>query len=247
MKHIIWVPLACLLGLLVGSWGPNEKIKNLKNEIEELRIHANSDNIGGFGVLTQMTHIPDRARVRPPSKEAETNVVVQVESDGTATGTNETQVVRKGPDAPPHFRRRHTEDLRARIDEAKELWQTRVDVARSQWIAEFGLEGDAIAAFDETLNPMNEQLYDQMQGLADQLVNEDEMSPELGLRFMSNFTGVLAETYDKLGQVVPAERRGDVSKMEVYDFIDPGVIEPLIAVQGKLENLPGPHRRIRGR
>ena len=39
--------------------------------------------------------------------------------------------------------------------------------------------------------------------------------------------------------------REQVSSMQMVDFIDPGVAEPLIDVQGKLENFPAPRRRNR--
>ena len=47
----------------------------------------------------------------------------------------------------------------------------------------------------------------------------------------------MAETYDKLGAVAPGAR-AMVSDIQMTDFIDPGVAEPLISVQGKMESLP---------
>ena len=42
---------------------------------------------------------------------------------------------------------------------------------------------------------------------------------------------------------VPEEQRGEASKLELTDFIDPAVAEPLIAVQDKLDNMPEPGGR----
>ena len=69
------------------------------------------------------------------------------------------------------------------------------------------------------------------------------MTPELGLRMMGDATTIMAETYEKIGACVPADRRGEVSEMQVFEFIDPGVAEPLISVQDKLEKFPMPGGR----
>jgi hypothetical protein len=47
----------------------------------------------------------------------------------------------------------------------------------------------------------------------------------------------LSETYDALGTTVDAEKRGDISRLQLVEFVDPSVAEPLIAVQDKLSNL----------
>jgi hypothetical protein len=76
--------------------------------------------------------------------------------------------------------------------------------------------------------------------MATLLSRQEKMTPELGLRLMGDATTIMAETYEKIGACVPAERRAEVSEMQVFDFIDPGVAEPLIAVQDKLEDFQ-PH------
>ena len=88
---------------------------------------------------------------------------------------------------------------------------------------------------------MNEQLYDTMLTMSTLLAQQDKMTPELGLRMMGDATTIMAETYEKIGACVPADKRAVVSEMQVFDFIDPGVAEPLIAVQDKLERFPMPH------
>ena len=94
---------------------------------------------------------------------------------------------------------------------------------------------------------MNEQLYDTMQAMADLLAKQDKMTPELGVRMMGDVTTIMAETYEKIGACVPADRRAEVSEMQVFEFIDPGVAEPLVAVQGKIENFAMPSGRRLGR
>ena len=115
------------------------------------------------------------------------------------------------------------------------MWATRVDVARAQWKAKLGLSGDAEKAFDDALQDMNEKLYTSVSALAERLASEEKMTPELGFRLMGDTSTILAETYDKIGTCVPSERRAEISEMQMIDFIDPAVAEPLIDVQDKLE------------
>ena len=111
----------------------------------------------------------------------------------------------------------------------------RVDVALAQWKAKLKLSGEAQKAFDDALQEMNEKLYASAQELARRLASEEKMTPELGFRLMGDTSTILAETYDKIGTCIPSERRAEISEMQMIDFIDPAVAEPLIDVQDKLE------------
>jgi hypothetical protein len=82
---------------------------------------------------------------------------------------------------------------------------------------------------------MNESLRDTMEALAEEIEKAGKVSPELGLRMMGDLSRNLADAYDAIGALVPADRRGEVSEMPVHEFIDPMVAEPLISVQDKLE------------
>jgi len=73
--------------------------------------------------------------------------------------------------------------------------------------------------------------------VAELIAESDTMSPELGLRLVGETTAIMAETYDKIGACVPSDMRSQVSSMQMVDFVDPGVAEPLVGVQGKLENI----------
>ena len=112
-----------------------------------------------------------------------------------------------------------------------------MDMARAQWKAKLGLSGKAEKAFDDALQEMNEKLYASVQELARRLASEEKMTPELGFRLMGDTSTILAETYDKIGEILPQGQRAEVSEMQMIDFIDPAVAEPLIDVQDKLDNI----------
>jgi len=82
-----------------------------------------------------------------------------------------------------------------------------------------------------------------MQGFADRLAAGEELTPEIGTRAFNEMTTALVQSYDALDAFVPEAQRGEAAQIELTDFIDPGVAEPLIAVQDKLEKVPPSDRR----
>ena len=254
MKSFIWLPIACIAGVIIGAWGPREELCTLKANAEAERKQPRNA-AEGFQAFARMANIPEEAKRsrrrrpdakplfattnKPPARAAAvTNAPAPVATQAVDTAVAATT------NAPPQKRERLSpEDLRARIEEAQELWRTRVDLARVKWKEKLNLDATAGEKFDAALDNMNEQLYDTMQTMATLLSQQDKMTPELGLRMMGDATTIMAETYEKLGACVPAERRGEVSEMQVFEFIDPGVAEPLIPVQDKLDRFPMPGGR----
>ena len=231
------LPFACLLGFLVGSWGPRADLQALR-ELTKNEKRADAERKpDGLDTFARMAKIPETAKHPRRRRQARTDVRRSVIA---VTNAPKAEVAAAAPEEgtnaaarPPA--RRTPDDLRARIEEAQEMWATRVDVARAQWKAKLGLSDDAEKAFDDALQDMNEKLYASVSALAERLASEEKMTPELGFRLMGDTSTILAETYDKIGTCVPSERRAEISEMQMVDFIDPAVAEPLIDVQDKLE------------
>jgi len=245
MKSAVLLPFVLLFGLIIGGWAPNEELRAVKREVAELKKRpADRGQESRMDLFTRMVQIPDRAKtVSPRPRPAATNAPSIPPPAGTpaAAGpapfpaTNSHALTPRPPATP--------EDLRARIDEAKELWKTRVEIARAQWLGRLKLSPEGTALFDDTINTMNESLYASMQGLADRLASGETLTPETGTRLFNEISDTLVQSYDSLGSLVPEAQQGEVSQLELTDFIDPAVAEPLIAVQDKLQNLPQPGRR----
>jgi len=229
MKTWYLIPFTLLVGLLIGRWFPNDEVRmsqpgsvkggQTKNQ-EKSVVKA-----PGLDELTRMMKIPDRAS-RPVQPSA-TNRVEETKAGGA---TNHPVATKPGRPQTP-------EDLQARIEEAQALWKTRVDIARAQMLDQLGLAGNAekCEAFDATINEMNQALLETMQMMAADLKNGAEASPELGMRAIAQVTTSMAATYERLGDVVDTEKRTVLSSMQMHDFIDPGVISPLIEVQDKMQ------------
>ena len=253
------LPLACLIGFLVGSWGARDELRAFKEHAKEAKEKA-SAKPGGFDTFARMVKIPEAARrprrpkhagkAKPASpiaakteQKAKSAPPSAAKPEADSTSSVTMQVAKVEADVPP--KRLSPDDLRARIEEAQELWRTRVDMARAQWKAKLKLNGDAEKAFDAALQEMNERLYDSVSALAGILSEKEEMTPELGLRLVGETTTILAETYDKIGACAAPGQREEIAKMQMTDFIDPGVAEPLVDVQGKVDGLVRGGRRGR--
>lgn len=246
-KALVWIPVAFVLGGMIGFVSPNEELQALKKRpSEEVAKTGPAKPANGFGSFAQLVNIPDaanmkrrRARKEKPAVTAavvaETNAVPDnVENDMPPESASEPQEL-------------NPEDLRLRLEEAADLWRTRAEMAKAKAVENLGLDAAGETRFNEAVSAMNEKLRDSMQAIADLLADEESMTPELGFRLMGDLSTTLAESYDAVGAATTPERRGEVSNLQMIDFVDPMVAEPLIAVQGKLGGgplrLPGGHRR----
>ena len=242
-KSFYLLPLACLAGFIVGTWGPRADLRALRELTRDEKRADAERTPDGFGTFARMAKIPEAAkhprRRRPPRVTARRPVIAVTNAPKAAVAAPAPVAAGAAPEGTNAVARvsarRSPDDLGARIEEAQELWATRVDLARAQWKSKLGLSGEAERAFDDALQEMNEKLYASVETLAARLASEEKMTPELGFRLVSDTTAIMAETYDRIGANVAPDRRGEVSEMQMVDFIDPAVAEPLVDVQDKLE------------
>ena len=246
ISALVWLPLALVVGGLVGAYGPMEELRTREEraEAEKTKAKAKQKAAGAFGSFAQIVNIPDEAkrprRPRPSPKArksaASTNSVESAESEVAAASdlskTNAPAAKKRKPE-----KRLSPEDLKARIDEASDLWRTRIEVAKASAVSKLGLNDAGKESFETALDAMNDRLRDSMQIVADQIASAERMTPELGVRLMGDVSTALAETYDAIGACAGDGKRDEVSNLNLADFIDPSVAEPFVAVQDKLESL----------
>ena len=238
MKVVYWLPVAALAGFIVGGWGAREDLRALRDLSKKDEAKAVSKGKpGGFDAFASMVKMPDEARRRPPRRHVEANRPSIAATNRAALAASKPADKAATNRTAAAARRVNPEDLRARIEDAQDLWATRVELARAQWTSKLKLEGASEAAFNAALQAMNDKLYDSMEALAAIIDEQEKMTPELGLRLLGETTTLLAETYDRIGASVSPDLRDEVSTMNLVDFIDPGVAEPLVRVQGKLEGV----------
>ena len=245
MKTWYLLPFVMVLGVMVGRWLPQNELRTSKPPPKPAEQPAPRND--AFNSLTRMVQIPDRAkppprdRARPPSPAPTLEEGEGGEGESLSAPREETFRERRRRERREWMEREEfaPEDLRARIDEARDLWATRVAIARDLAVEKLNLTEAGGEVFDGVISQMNESFVSTVQALANELKAGGEMTPELGARVVSALSATMVETYNGLAEALPPEKHGDVSKMELTDFIDPAVIEPLIDVQDKLQGFGG--------
>ena len=240
---IVWLPLVFVAGGIIGYYGPAEELR-ARDAREQEEKAKKSKTRNAFGSFTELVNIPDVAkrprRVKDTELSTNTTAVATTAvattadaatADEQSKGTNSTAEA-----TAPRRKRVAPEDLRARIDEAAEMWRTRIEIARASAIDKLGLDDKGAESFNDAIEDMNAKLRESIQIVADRVASSESLTHELGVRLMGDIATSLAEAYDAIGTCVDEDHRGEVSRLELTNFIDPSVGEPLIAVQDKLED-----------
>ena len=251
----VFVPVACVAGILIGSWRPRAQVRNLTRQLEEARHGAaprqRADSPEGFDAFTRMVRIPDEAGRKPrfasdkplftgaATNAAEVAALPAAEA-GAATNAEESASASAEPAEPRRRgrpKRLDPEDLRARIAEAQELWSARVDLARAQWLDRLGMSDEASAqVFDNAVNGMNDRLHALAQELADDVAaGRRRIDHASGARFISEVSGAMADAYEAISASLPEDKVAETGKMQLTDFIDPAVAEPFILIQSQFD------------
>lgn len=247
MKYLILAPFALLLGLAAGSWAPHREMVELRRENKNLKKELDASGRGSkLAALDSLITIPGKAtgrrvsKARDNSDSTDSSVASEQRTEQNLTNATVSASSPQNSSTDDKRRRRRfmpsprSKNFEAELEEAKELWQTRVEMARSQWLAKLELDAEQSELFDSAFADMNEKLYLTMQLVADELKAGSEMTNEAGLRIVNEVTATLVETYDQLDQVVSPDRRPELESMEIQDFIDPAAFEPLIDVRDRL-------------
>ncbi len=237
MKLWHLLPFTLLAGLLIGRWLPNAETRLESAVRMEVSTQKNTDALNN---ITRMVQIPDKASKPRRRAPVVTNQPPEVATNAISIDLTNTNA----PAAHRHRERLSPEDLRARIDEAKELWRTRAELARAQMIDKLDLKTvEQQTQFDTAINTMNQTMFDTMKGLATEVKNSPEMTTEQGIRVVAQMTSAMTTAYDSLFKAVPQDKQLEVGKMQMTDFIDPNVMEPMTEVQDKLQNMRPPFAR----
>ena len=58
----LWLPLACLVGFVVGSWGARDELRAFKEHVSEEKTKAHAKKQDGFETFARMVKIPEAAK-----------------------------------------------------------------------------------------------------------------------------------------------------------------------------------------
>lgn len=236
---LLFIPLALLVGFVLGGLGPRHELAKAKTEIDWLKTKPSRRGDTSLNLITDVVRIPKERTEEPtrvePVEESDTTDLIGPSPPPEPTSPSGSETPSPQP-AP--------ESLEDQLALAREAWAIRSDIARSTFLSRTGLSGEESIQFDVLQAAMNLRLRASFEKLANLLSAGQEMSPELGIRAINEITGALTVTYDELDRKLPSHWRETAGEdFDLTDFIDPSVAEPLIPVEKKLSERPRDRRR----
>ena len=237
---IMFIPAAFVLGGIIGGWAERDAFRRYR-ELQESKKHESSPaSTDRFAIFGKALNIPERAKHPKPWRRADAVKVANGETDGKAPDdVPMTLEEAQEEDRTGRWKQfRSADDLGARIDEAKEIWETRRQIARANFFEKFNIPADRQEAFDQAVARMNVRLQAAFTAVAQQLEGDRPFTAELGARLIGDLGDTFAEAYDGIGACADASRRNEIGEQLLHDFIDPEVAEPLVPVQEKLREGP---------
>ena len=233
---LIFVPVALLLGLILGGMAPRRELDKARTEIERLKSQGGSRGGNSLNMITDVVRIPTDATTRNIEQPPE-----PLDTGEREVGEDDESIPAATPPADEPSPPAGPTGLAEQLAAAREAWKIRSDIARNSFLSRTGLRENAVVDFDVIIAAMNLRLRSSFEDLARTLAAGEDLTTERGVRMINNLTGVLALTYDELDRKLPTTwRAAGGDDFDLTDFIDPSVAEPLIPVGHKLEDR---HRR----
>ncbi len=239
MKSYLLLPLALFAGLVIGGLGPRAELRELRTEAEQMRrIVQSGDRVGAGGSrVGSLLGLEEGQRRRSHSMERQPgDGAVREPDQATAqeevAETSQVQRVDQVADVTePDTSVPGDWDL----DAAIELWQTRVEIAKSTFVSNARLNDVQSLQFETALAAMNIRIGATIDAFAASIRDADVVQPEVGIRMVHAITEAMVITYDEMNEELPdgwRQRAGE--RFSLTDFIDPEVARPLIGIEDRL-------------
>ena len=233
MKTAASILAALLLGLVLGTWSVKADLRKAQSEIAELkrkqdRKGGNSAALGGIRSMLKIPE-PERARHAAGREAVPAEASIQPPDDvaGPTTGPAVSNAATRHT-----WRRFGTNSIRDHLETAADAWRVRSDLARNSFVSNVATTSDQSVQFDVIMAAMNIRLSNNVRTWVDYVKQQDELTPETGIRMMSDLSGSLVFAYNDLDRAMPADWRAKAgSQFQVFDFIDPRVALPLTEVE----------------
>lgn len=251
MKTAVYVLLALLAGLVLGSLPVKADLRAARAEIADLKkkLSARDSGQSSLGGITSMLKLQEKTSPAPRSRRDFARATAAVEPSASgAVVTASGDVPAQTPAPPRAFQHRHdSTNLLQTLETASVLWKARADLARDSFNSNVATTGDQSAQFEVTMAAMNVRLSNSIRTWVDFVKQEKDVTPETGIRIMNDLSSTLVLAYNDLDRSMPADwRKKAGSKFQVFDFINPDVAMPLTEVEDVFKTTnPGPTERGR--
>jgi hypothetical protein len=235
MKAWLLLPVALILGWGLGSWVPKRELRAARTELAAARkaMQGRGRAAPSFTGVTQMLGL-EETRDGAPSPVG-TNATTQV-SDAPDHAAGETPTADATPEASPATDEHAPEPSMVRnIEQAMEVWEARVGIARATFVANARLTLAEADHFDLLVDAMNLRIATSIEQFVDHAQSGATVGEAEGIRLARDLTTAMAITYDGMDASMPEDWQGDAGQgFSLTAFVDPAVALPLTEVEGQL-------------
>ena len=223
-----WAPLL-LVGMILGSWPYRHETHRLAQEVQELREEARRirRSAGTLGQLAEFMRMPEPWPPTPPT-------ISTSEIPDAPNATNPPPARLRRPLAALRPRPGDERSLAERIREAEDLWRVRVEAARNDFLARTGFTPEQASRFDVLIEAMNLRLRGRIEEFARAVQDGQPLTPEMGARLIRDLSADVVTTYEELNRELPQWRSVDQGRLDLGNFVDPKIAEPLVTIEGYL-------------
>lgn len=218
----VWIPASLLAGIVIGGHGPRQDLARAKAELDLAQSQA-ARRESRLGTLTRIIPVP------PPPATEDAALPVNARDIAPDLSDDPVPMAEDPPDTAA------ADTLAAQLEAARDLWELRVDIARQTFLNRALLDAADTAQFDVLMAAMNVRIRSQFETLADTIETRGDITAEEATRMLHEVSGALLLTYGEMDRVLPATWRENADmELDLFDFIDPSVAEPLLRVEGAL-------------
>jgi hypothetical protein len=252
MKSWILLPFVLLLGWVLGSWIPNSELRAARDELATVRKALKANRPSSTTSLTGVTQMLGleagvAAPVPPTSVSGNAEAPLQPAAEDERAGDELDEAVGVGAadandDADADTDKDAVENDKERsmagnIEQAMELWDARVAIARTTFVSNTALSQEEASHFDVLVDAMNIRLAHSIEQFAESVSRGEAVGEAEGVRLLRDMTTAMATTYDEMDGSMPEGWQSSAgSSFSLTDFVDPAVALPLTEVEGALDS-----------
>jgi hypothetical protein len=249
-RILIAIVVSLIEGLLLGRIGPQADLRRLQEQNDELQKElAKKSKPGAGATLSGMKNMfkvsQEDLDAGSKARRARESVAKTTNMVEAATPIVATQTLASASVATQHL---DHASMSNQIEKIKKAWALRADIARSNFIARTKLDEKQTQDFDVLVEAMNLRLGASIDKWVATIKQKGQMTPELGVRMMTDLGGDMVTTYDELDRKLPGDWRQNAGQnFEMVNFVDPEVLTPLQELDGIANASPrGPGQRRGG-
>jgi len=232
-RLILVALLALAAGVYAGLVIPQGEIRKLEAKVRDLetkiRERGGSSQMAMAGVesMLQIRSSPDQEPERPRGR-----VTIGSDADPIEVSVATQSVVQA--EARP------ARSISNQIDQVREVWDTRRQIARGNFVERANLNPDQATQFDVLIEAMNLRLGSTVDKWAAEIRAREAFTPESGIRMMNEMSAALVLTYDEMDRSMPEGWREQAGpKFELVRFVDPEILTPLENIEDIMQRGPG--------